>query len=161
MEDSPTPAQVPGPSPVAREADRCPAFAPLRLVNPAGGLVVRLTRPDMLIGRHRDADVRLPLADVSRRHCRFVFAEGSWQVFDLKSLNGVYLNGERVQQAVLRHRDVLSLGGYSFQVELGRDAASGEETADGPPSSGAVLKGIAEALPQPGAEAGYEKRRAS
>jgi pSer/pThr/pTyr-binding forkhead associated (FHA) protein len=101
------------------------------------------------------------LADVSRRHCRFVFTEGSWQVFDLQNLNGVYLNGERVQQAILRHGDVVSLGGYSFQVELGTESPAGEETADGQRSSSAVFRNIAEAFPQPGPVAGYEKRRAS
>ena len=48
---------------------------------------------DMLIGRHSQADIRLPLPDVSRRHCRFFFGEGVWQVLDLNSLNGVFLNG--------------------------------------------------------------------
>src|SRR5438128_1985002 len=67
-------------------------FVPLRLLAQPGGLCIELTKPDMLIGRHSEADVRLALPDVSRRHCRFVFAQGQWQVIDLNSLNGIYVN---------------------------------------------------------------------
>jgi pSer/pThr/pTyr-binding forkhead associated (FHA) protein len=95
-----------------------PGLVPLRLVLQGSEVGVDLTRPDMVVGRHTDADVRLPLPDVSRRHCRFVFADGRWQIFDLNSLNGVYVNGERVTQAVLRHHDVLRIGSYYLEVDL-------------------------------------------
>jgi pSer/pThr/pTyr-binding forkhead associated (FHA) protein len=72
----------------------------------------------MLMGRHSDADVRLPLPDVSRRHCRFLFTDGAWEVFDLDSLNGIFINGERLKHAVLRDQDVLTVGGFHFQVDL-------------------------------------------
>src|SRR5262249_7265713 len=55
-------------------------FVPLRLLLQPGGLRIELTRPDMLVGRHSDADIRLTLADVSRRHCRFTFRDGHWKV---------------------------------------------------------------------------------
>ena len=58
-------------------------FIPLRLVLKTSGAAVDLTRPDMVLGRHSQADVRLPLPDVSRRHCRFYFLEGAWHVQDL------------------------------------------------------------------------------
>jgi pSer/pThr/pTyr-binding forkhead associated (FHA) protein len=104
------------------------AFRPLKLVLQPGGLAVELTRPDMVIGRHTGVDVRLPLPDVSRRHCRFVYAQGSWQVFDLDSLNGVYVNGERVHQATLHPGDLVGIGGFRLAVELGPAA-----TIDLPP----------------------------
>jgi pSer/pThr/pTyr-binding forkhead associated (FHA) protein len=72
----------------------------------------------MVIGRHSQADLRLPLPDVSRRHCRFLFTEGSWHVFDLDSLNGVFINGEQVRHAILREHDVLTIGGFQFEVDL-------------------------------------------
>lgn len=94
------------------------AFKPLRLLAQPGGLCIELTRPDMLIGRHSEADVRLALPDISRRHCRFVFAEGHWQVFDLNSLNGVYVNDERLQEATLCQGDMIRIGGLTFLVDL-------------------------------------------
>ena len=72
----------------------------------------------MVLGRHSEADVRLPLPDVSRRHCRFVFSAGHWRVIDLGSLNGIYVNGEPVQQAELHHSDTLRIGGFVFEVDL-------------------------------------------
>jgi pSer/pThr/pTyr-binding forkhead associated (FHA) protein len=94
-----------------------PDFRPLQLLLEPSGLVFSLTRANVLVGRHSEADVRLPLPDVSRRHCRFLFERGLWQVIDLNSLNGVFVNGKRVAQATLHPGDQVSLGGYTFVVE--------------------------------------------
>src|SRR4051812_39464937 len=82
-------------------------FRPMRLVLQPAGPVLDVTGPDVLIGRHSEADVRLPLPDVSRRHCRLQYSEGGWQVIDLNSLNGIQVNGEQVLQAPLEHGDSL------------------------------------------------------
>ena len=149
MDDHQPPGEAPGHSlqgphwhrgrPLERPAD----FAPLRLVLQPSGLVVELSEPDMVIGRHSTADVRLPLPDVSRRHCRFVYADGCWQVFDLNSLNGVYVNGAPVDQAKLHPRDVVRIGGFTFAVDVPRQPC--DDTAD----SSSVLHSIADALPRP------------
>jgi predicted component of type VI protein secretion system len=123
-----------------------PAFVPLRLVLQPGGQALDCTRPDLIVGRHSSADVRLPLPDVSRRHCRLVCADGSWQVLDLNSLNGVFVNGERIRQATLRHQDMLRVGGFLLQVLL----QPGEPTvvlADEERPADGVLRSIADALP--------------
>jgi len=93
-------------------------FVPLRLLVQATGTIIELNRPDMVLGRHSEADVRLPLPDVSRRHCRFTFRDGSWYLHDLKSLNGTYLNDFVVEQAQVCHGDVLRIGGFNFVVDL-------------------------------------------
>jgi pSer/pThr/pTyr-binding forkhead associated (FHA) protein len=100
-------------------------FFPLRLVLQPSGATVEVNRPDMLVGRHSDADIRLPLPDVSRRHCRLVFVEGCWQVIDLNSLNGVHLNGEAVLQSALQPGDMLRVGGFTFLVEFSAAPAPG------------------------------------
>src|SRR5262249_23881460 len=88
----------------------------------------------LVFGRHSSADVRLPLPDVSRRHCRFDFGDGRWQVIDLDSLNGVFVNGAPVRQAELHDRDVLRIGGFVFDVDLrgGRRTVPLAESADAP-----------------------------
>jgi pSer/pThr/pTyr-binding forkhead associated (FHA) protein len=111
------------------------ALIPLRLVLYPGGGAIELTRPDMVVGRHSQADVRLHLPDVSRRHCRFVFSEGQWQIFDLQSTNGVYLNDQPVQQATLRHHDLIRIGSYTFEVDL-RIGSSTEALPNPDPTSG-------------------------
>jgi pSer/pThr/pTyr-binding forkhead associated (FHA) protein len=104
-------------------------FVPLRLLLQPSGAVVELTQPDILLGRHSQADVRLPLPDVSRRHCRFLFGQGVWQVIDLNSLNGVFLNGEPVRQATLRQGDLIRIGDFIFAVDLnGADTTARSET---------------------------------
>ncbi len=116
---------------------------PLRLSVPADGLSVELTRPDMVLGRHSTSDVRVGLPDVSRRHCRFVYADGRWQVIDLNSLNGVYVNEQRVRQATLDHGDRLRVGAVTFEVEVVEPAPILEMKRPD------VLQSIAEVLPRP------------
>ncbi len=131
------------PRPLERDQPPLP-FIPLRLVLQPSGPVVELTRPDMIMGRHSEADVRLPLPDVSRRHCRFVFTNPAWQVFDLDSLNGVFVNGKRIQHATLCDHDSLTIGGFRFTVDLSGSAAN----ADNSGSSEQVIHRIADALPR-------------
>jgi pSer/pThr/pTyr-binding forkhead associated (FHA) protein len=100
------------------EAEPAPDFVTMRLVLQPSGAAIDVTRPDTLVGRHTEADIRLPLPDVSRRHCRLVFAEGCWQVVDLDSLNGIQVNGEQVLQAPLEQNDLLRIGGFTFLVDL-------------------------------------------
>ncbi|HZT81924.1 MAG TPA: FHA domain-containing protein [Gemmataceae bacterium] len=128
-----------------------PDFLPLRLVLQPSGWSVELTQPDVLVGRHTEADVRLPLPDVSRRHCRFVFADGCWQVHDLNSLNGVWVNGQQVRHAYLHHHDQLRIGGFTFVLEL-RAADPTEQLP-----AGDMLRSIADALP----DDAHARRRAS
>jgi pSer/pThr/pTyr-binding forkhead associated (FHA) protein len=117
---------VQGPHLRLRSEPELPAdFVPLRLVLQPSGAVIEVDRPDMVVGRHTEADVRLPLPDVSRRHCRLQFLEGCWQVIDLNSLNGVQVNGEQVLQAPLAHDDLLRIGGFTFAVEIGRASSGG------------------------------------
>jgi pSer/pThr/pTyr-binding forkhead associated (FHA) protein len=98
---------------------------PLRLWMQPAGLMIELTEPDNLVGRHSSADVRLPLPDVSRRHCRFVYTSGRWQIVDLNSLNGVFVNEERVEQTDLRDGDQVRVGGFTFAVEFPRTSEDG------------------------------------
>jgi pSer/pThr/pTyr-binding forkhead associated (FHA) protein len=114
-------------------------FKPLRLVLEAGGLTIELTEPDMLVGRHSEADVRLPLPDVSRRHCRFLFREGIWQITDLQSLNGVYVNGEQVQEAALQDGDTLGIGSCHFKVRIGGIETRGAARAQDVPERTEIL----------------------
>jgi hypothetical protein len=164
MDDRQPPAEASGlpvhgaaaPAPAPEPAEPPALFAPLRLLLLPGGPCVELSRPDTLIGRHSDADVRLALPDVSRRHCRLVYAHNCWQVFDLNSLNGIFVNGNRVQQATLDQGDRLRIGGLVFEVRLGEPDAT-EELEPGP----GVLRSIVDALPRPGRGSDHPQRKAS
>jgi len=114
-------------------AGETPGLTPLRLVLQPSGWSIDVNKPEVALGRHVSADLRLPLPDVSRRHCRLVFADGLWHVFDLNSLNGVHVNGEQVQYAMLHQGDELRIGGFTFTVEM----AAGERTMPLPTNSDA------------------------
>jgi pSer/pThr/pTyr-binding forkhead associated (FHA) protein len=120
----PSPLRQTGPAPIV-PAD----FKPLTLVLVPTGVRVEINKPDMLVGRHSEADVRLPLADVSRRHCRFVYLTTGWQVVDLNSLNGVFVNNKRVERSHIRHGDRIRIGGFMFDVEIAGASKSGQRRA--------------------------------
>ena len=63
-----------------------------------------------------------------------------WQVFDLNSLNGIFVNGERVQHSVLHNGDAVRLGSFTFNVEM--QPATVPLNA----ASNRVLKSIADVL---------------
>jgi pSer/pThr/pTyr-binding forkhead associated (FHA) protein len=139
----------------AEPAESAGDFVPLRLVLQPSGAVVEVNRPEMLVGRHSEADIRLPLPDVSRRHCRLQFVEGCWQVIDLNSLNGVHVNGEAVLQAPLAEGDLLRIGGFTFAVEFAEAKASTPPA--GPPAD--AVQSILQTLADPSASG--SRRRAS
>jgi hypothetical protein len=157
MDDTRTPPEAPalslqGPHwPRPRPLETEHEVRSLRLVLQPSGWSIDLTKSEVVLGRHTSADVRLPLPEVSRRHCRFAFSEGVWHVFDLGSLNGIYVNGEQVRHAILHHSDELRIGGLTFHVQMD-PAVKGCE----PPTEG-VLQRIAEILPEPPANPGQRK----
>jgi pSer/pThr/pTyr-binding forkhead associated (FHA) protein len=124
-------------------------------------MVVACTQASVLIGRHSTADVRLPLPEVSRRHCRLIFADGRWQLFDLNSLNGVFLNGEKVQQAILRHRDELRIGGFTFSVDLQPGDQTVELSGEDRQAPATLVRGVGEPVPETGHAEANPNRRAS
>ncbi len=80
--------------------------------------VLRLKSVETLIGRRQDCDLRIPSADVSRRHCLLRIIEGAVQVEDLDSVNGTFINGRRVSgRQIIRPGDNLQVGPVSFIVE--------------------------------------------
>lgn len=121
---------------------------PLRLLLQPSGLVIEIKQTDSLVGRHSTADVRLPLPDVSRRHCQIVYDDNGWNVIDLDSLNGVWVNDQRVNQSTLGQNDTLTIGPYRFLVSLAEDVKDDDQTG--------VLQSIIRILPQPQA-ATYRK----
>jgi predicted component of type VI protein secretion system len=145
---------------VTLHAPSAPGFYPLRLVLQGGELAISLLRPDMVCGRHSETDVRLPLPDVSRRHCRFIFSDSRWKVFDLNSLNGIHVNGRRVEQATLADKDVLRIGSFHFEVELSDDPAEGRPPPAADKGLGYVQR-ISAALAAAPADAAPPHRQAS
>lgn len=64
------------------------------------------------VGRHSDSDIFLDDITVSRRHAEFRRAAGRFSVADVGSLNGTYLNKDRIDSAPLVDRDEVMIGKF-------------------------------------------------
>jgi len=65
-------------------------------------------------GRHPDSEIFLDDITVSRRHAEFVRQGPGYTVRDVGSLNGTYLNRERLEEAPLRHGDEVQIGKFKL-----------------------------------------------
>ena len=74
--------------------------------------IVPLTREWTRIGRSLAADVRFDDPTVSRRHALVVRQPDGVRVLDDRSLNGVFVNGSRVDGQLLRDGDEIVVGRY-------------------------------------------------
>jgi pSer/pThr/pTyr-binding forkhead associated (FHA) protein len=76
-----------------------------------------ITSPSVVLGRSREADVRVADVNVSRRHAELRQEGAGYWIVDLGSTNGLELNGKRVDRARLRDGDRIVLG--STEVVFG------------------------------------------
>src|SRR3954465_4550846 len=77
-----------------------------------------ITRDVTVIGRREDCDLRIPLGDVSRKHCRFIADNDTLKIEDLGSSNGTFHNGVRIQEAVINPGDIVQVGPVTFVVQV-------------------------------------------
>ncbi|HLE98421.1 MAG TPA: DUF3662 and FHA domain-containing protein [Gaiellaceae bacterium] len=77
-----------------------------------------VTSERVVLGRSREADVRIDDANVSRRHAEVTRDGDGFWIADLGSTNGTLLNGERVARAHLDDGDRITIG--STEVVFGR-----------------------------------------
>jgi pSer/pThr/pTyr-binding forkhead associated (FHA) protein len=73
-----------------------------------------LGESEVLIGRDPTNDIFLDDVTVSRKHARIKRVAGALAVADAGSLNGTYLNKQRVDEARLAHHDELQIGKFKM-----------------------------------------------
>jgi pSer/pThr/pTyr-binding forkhead associated (FHA) protein len=79
--------------------------------------VLSINRAMAVVGRAKGCNVRIPEGDVSRRHCRIMQTEGFVVIEDLRSLNGTFVNGERIVGAcAVKPGDSIDIGPLHFIV---------------------------------------------
>ena len=87
-------------------------------VDGPAGRAVPLDRP-LVIGRRPDCDLVLRDDAVSGHHARIAWDGAGWQVEDLGSKNGTYVNGRPAKSAIaLRSGDAIQVGSATWRVEL-------------------------------------------
>jgi len=96
-------------------------------------VVAPVSREWTRIGRSLSADVRFDDATVSRRHALVVSQADGVRVLDDRSLNGVYVNGKRVDWAALSDGDEIAIGRHTIHFFDTATVGSGS-----PPAPAAV-----------------------
>lgn len=81
------------------------------------GRAQEITAPKVVLGRSREADLRIADVNVSRRHAEVRQEGAGYWIVDLGSTNGVEVNGKRVERARLRDGDRILIG--STEVVFG------------------------------------------
>jgi len=113
------------------------------------GKVFELARDVIVIGRDLKADVVLNDPEISRNHCRLTVQGNGYQVEDLESTNGTFVNNQKVTAPrLLQPGDLLGLG-ENLVLEYGVSDAAAATIVMQP---GAHIP-VAQAPPPPPAEA--------
>ncbi len=100
---------------------------PAHLID-AEGFAHPVTRAVTRIGRDPKTDIVIEDRTVSANHARVDWRDGEFRVVDLRSLNGTFLNGERIKgEAILRHGDVVRFHSHDFRFRT----AAGEQNTTG------------------------------
>jgi pSer/pThr/pTyr-binding forkhead associated (FHA) protein len=91
-----------------------PADAGLLVVKrgPNAGSRYLLAAGTTSIGRHPDSDIFLDDVTVSRRHAEVTRSAEAFEVRDVGSLNGTYLNRQRIDVGALHHGDEVQIGKF-------------------------------------------------
>jgi hypothetical protein len=119
---------------VSVDLDRIPDEVGMLVVKrgPQVGSRFSLDRPLTTAGRHPESDIFLDDITVSRRHVEIEQVGEGYVVRDAGSLNGTYLNRERVTEATLANGDEVQIGAFKLVFFQGPGDAD-DETDDPAP----------------------------
>ncbi|MEV8183526.1 FHA domain-containing protein [Specibacter sp. NPDC078692] len=99
-------------------------------VGPNAGARFLLDSQVTTAGRHPDADIFLDDVTVSRRHVNFIKFDGGFEVVDSGSLNGTYVNGDRVDAVRLRTGNEVQIGKFRLTYYLSSNTGSADTASD-------------------------------
>ena len=103
--------------------DDLPEGAGMLLVKrgPNAGSKFLLEADVVHVGRHPDSEIFLDDVTVSRRHAEFFRAEGRFSIRDMDSLNGTYVNRNRIDEVGLRNGDEVQIGKFKLVFLAGAE----------------------------------------
>ena len=112
------------PAELEAELDEEIHIAPEELEGGRGVLIVKrgpnagskffIDSDSTMIGRHPDSDIFLDDVTVSRKHAEIRRSDAGFGVVDVGSLNGTYVNRERVEEASLASGDEIQVGKFKL-----------------------------------------------
>ncbi|MEA2167729.1 MAG: hypothetical protein QOF76_1029, partial [Solirubrobacteraceae bacterium] len=115
-----TPAPRPQPTVTSTKGG---SLGELTIISGTGAGTSTTLRDSATIGREEDNDLRVLEAEVSRRHAQVTIQNGQAWIDDLKTVNGTYVNGERViDHQRLHDGDQIQVGLSIIQLTLPEQA---------------------------------------
>lgn len=107
------------------ESPELPVLAPLRpdlrfslavIAGAQAGLVFKITKPRVFLGRGTAADIQLQDAEISRRHAMIEIRGDEVTLVDQGATNGCFVQGTRIETAVLDHQMEFTLGSTTLML---------------------------------------------
>lgn len=83
--------------------------------------VIPIQNSEILLGRHRSADILFPDMSVSRYHAVLTFSDNKFVLDDLGSKSGTYVNGRKIKSAVVKFNDEIRMGKIVFSIKKIKD----------------------------------------
>src|SRR5512133_640621 len=74
-----------------------------------------LTENPLTIGRKAGNDIVIDNQAISGFHARIVREDQTYVIDDLNSLNGTFLNGQKVSRYALKHGDIILIGNHTIE----------------------------------------------
>lgn len=117
-----------GPSPARGGSGSTRATSMLKILRPGSSEVP----PGALkIGRATDNDIVIPDVLASRHHATLIPTPGGMEIADNRSINGTFVNGDRVSSALLNEGDVITIGNVDLVFTDGNLVRRTETAATG------------------------------
>jgi pilus assembly protein CpaF len=74
-------------------------------------------REEITVGRLNRNDIVLKKADISKKHVKILYKDGKLVLADLRSTNGTFVNGSRINApCVLKQGDSITLGEFIIRI---------------------------------------------
>jgi diguanylate cyclase (GGDEF)-like protein len=108
---------VPDDDDAAVENDGRPQKSFLVKIYPAGNIggMLELSKPLLVIGRDSTCDLAVPDEAASRQHAAIEGKDGGFEITDLRSTNGTFVNDQRIVKQPLNTGDLIRVGTHIFK----------------------------------------------
>jgi ABC-type multidrug transport system ATPase subunit len=116
------------------------ATSMMKILRP-GRTAVESTPGAIKIGRANDNDIVIPEVLASRHHATLIPTPNGTEIHDNRSINGTFVNGARVEAAVLHDGDVVTIGNIDL-IFAGGTLARRDEAATATRTGGLDVRGV-------------------
>lgn len=100
-----------------------------------------LKKDTLTVGRVDDNDIKIDNMAVSGHHAKFIRENGDFVLIDLNSLNGTFVNGQKISKWILKDNDLITIGKHTlvFQDERTEKKSALSSTSEMKAPEGTVM----------------------